>query len=116
MYVGTGGTSKDESDPETTRQQPYRGHLVRWSSAFCMQGCMDHITHAVHRQTICGETTGHTMVITSERGIAGTIWSAWIRDQVGPSGKPFTDEGWLEKLMKVQQDSLISNRLIIQNG
>jgi len=59
---------------------------------------------------------GHTMVITSERGIGRNKLVRWIGRSVGPSGK-FYDKGWPKNLDEGASGiPKISNQLIIQNG
>src|SRR5882672_10241579 len=104
--LGTGGTSEDESDPETTCRQPYRGHLVRQvkhlaSRAAWITSLMCYIDKQ-YAERLPGTHCGNQFRERDWQEQSGQV------DKKIKLGllENFYDKGWLKKLTKVQWDSL----------
>jgi len=104
--LGTGGTSEDESDPETTRRQPYRGRLVRRVKRLaCRAAWITSLMHYIDKQyaeRLPGPHRGNHFRERDWQEQSGQV------DRKIKSGLPenFYHEEWLNNLTKVQRDSL----------
>ena len=104
--LGTGGTSEDESDWETTHQQPYRGRLVcRVKCLACRAAWITALMRHIDKQyaeRLPGLHRGNHFRERDWQEQSGQV------DRKIKSGllENFYDEGWLKKLTKVQWDSL----------
>jgi len=105
VILGTGGTRKDESNLETTCQQPYRGHLVQWVKCLTWRAAwITSIMHYIDKQYVerlLGPHHGNHFRERNWQEQSGQV------DRKIKSGLPenFYNEGWPNNLTKVQQDS-----------
>src|SRR5882672_4472837 len=104
--LGTGGTSEDESDPETTCRQPYRCRLVQQVKHLaCRAAWITSLMRYIDKQyaeRLPGPHCGNHFRERDWQEQSGQV------DKKIKSGllENFYDEGWLENLTKVQRDSL----------
>ena len=114
--LGTGGTSEDESDWETTHQQPYRDCLVcRVKHLACWAAWITALMHHIDKwyvERLPGLHRGNDFRERDWQEQSGQV------DRKIKSGllENFYDEGWLKKLTKVHGIPWTYNRLTIQNG
>src|SRR5882672_71901 len=93
--LGTGGTSEDESDPETMRRQPYRGRLVqRVKRLTCRAAWITSLMRYIDKQYAERLPGPHHGNHFRERD--------W-QEQSGQVDKKIK---WVKKLTKVQRDYL----------
>src|SRR5882724_4270616 len=104
--LGTGGNSEDESDPETTCRQPYRGRLVWWVKHLaCRAAWITSLMCYIDKQYVerlLGPHHGNHFQERDWQEQTGQV------DRKIKSGllENFYDKGWLNNLTKVQWDSL----------
>ena len=106
VILGTGGTSEDESNPETTHQQPYKGHLVQQVKYLaCKAAWITSLMHYIDKQYVERLLGPHHGSHFQERDWKEQSAQVDTKIKLGLLEK-FYDEGWLNNLTKVQWDSL----------